>query len=230
MELVAGTLRARGDLTARAGRRGRLDGGVPDPVLDRVRRGDAARRRRVFGFPVRLSGIPPALAVACAWRPWRSPASACCSWPALLAFKSSAGRHVGHRGAQHPGRGVLPGRLFPGWIRWVSEVQPFTPARRPAASSPARDHTGPEPLAGTGQARCLQPGADADLRRGAHVRRQVGPAARHPHGVLAGSAGRARPARTVSGRGAREGQTRDPLTASLPHPTSRSYTLPGVDR
>ena len=47
---------------------------------------------------------------------------------ALLAFKTSAGATWVIAGLSILGGVYFPVVLFPGWIRWVSEVQPFTPA------------------------------------------------------------------------------------------------------
>ncbi len=46
---------------------------------------------------------------------------------ALLVFKSAVGPTFVIAGLSLVGGAYFPLRLFPGWIRWTSEVQPFTP-------------------------------------------------------------------------------------------------------
>jgi len=81
----------------------------------------------VFGFPVRLIGIPPALGVA-ALAAIAFAGIGLLFVAALLAFKAAAGATWVIAGLSILGGVYFPVVLFPGWIRWVSEVQPFTPA------------------------------------------------------------------------------------------------------
>ena len=46
---------------------------------------------------------------------------------ALVAFKSAVGSTWVIAGLSLVGGAYFPLRLLPGWIRWVSDVQPFTP-------------------------------------------------------------------------------------------------------
>jgi ABC-2 type transport system permease protein len=47
---------------------------------------------------------------------------------ALLAFKSAMGAAWAIAGLSILGGVYFPLTLFPGWVRWFSDVQPFTPA------------------------------------------------------------------------------------------------------
>ena len=81
----------------------------------------------LFGIPLHPLGIPPALGVAVLG----AVAFACIGLlfvAALLAFKSAMGATWAIAGLSLLGGAYFPVRLFPGWIRWTSEVQPFTPA------------------------------------------------------------------------------------------------------
>lgn len=81
----------------------------------------------IFGFPIRLAGIPPALAVA----GLAAMAFACIGLlfvGGLLAFKSASGATWVIAALSILGGVYFPIALFPSWLRWVSEVQPFTPA------------------------------------------------------------------------------------------------------
>lgn len=80
----------------------------------------------IFHFPVRLEGIPPALAVSAL----AALAFACIGLMfvgMLLAFKSASGATWVIAALSLLGGVYFPVALFPEWIRWVSEVQPFTP-------------------------------------------------------------------------------------------------------
>ncbi|HYZ80661.1 MAG TPA: ABC transporter permease, partial [Solirubrobacteraceae bacterium] len=46
---------------------------------------------------------------------------------ALIAFKSSLGATWVIAGLSLLGGAYFPLRLFPGWLRWTSDVQPYTP-------------------------------------------------------------------------------------------------------
>ena len=81
----------------------------------------------IFGIPVHTLGIPLALVVAAL----AAVAFACIGFlfvAALLAFKSASGATWVIAGLSLLGGAYFPVRLFPGWIRWTSEVQPFTPS------------------------------------------------------------------------------------------------------
>lgn len=80
----------------------------------------------VFGIPLHPLGIPAALGVASLG----AVAFACIGLlfvAALLAFKSVMGVTWAIAGLSLLGGAYFPTRLFPGWLRWTSEVQPFTP-------------------------------------------------------------------------------------------------------
>lgn len=80
----------------------------------------------VFGIPVHAAGLLPAagvlllgaLALACIGLLFVA---------GLLAFKAAMGATWVIAGVSLFGGAYFPLRLFPGWLRWVSEVQPFTP-------------------------------------------------------------------------------------------------------
>ena len=81
----------------------------------------------VYGIPLHAVGIPPALAVALL----AAVAFACIGFlfvAALLAFKSVQGAAWVIAAVSILGGAYFPVKLFPEWIRWTSEVQPFTPA------------------------------------------------------------------------------------------------------
>jgi ABC-2 type transport system permease protein len=81
----------------------------------------------MFGIPLHPAGIPPALLVA----GLSAMAFACIGLlfvGGLLAFKSALGVTWVIAGLSLLGGAYFPVRLFPGWIRWTSEVQPLTPA------------------------------------------------------------------------------------------------------
>lgn len=81
----------------------------------------------VFGVHFDVSGIAPALGVALLG----ALSLACIGLlfvAALLAFKSALGATWVIAGLSLLGGAYFPLRLFPGWIRWASDVQPFTPA------------------------------------------------------------------------------------------------------
>jgi ABC-2 type transport system permease protein len=81
----------------------------------------------IFGFPIHVSGIPAALAVSAL----AALAFSCIGLvfiAGLLAFKSAMGATWAIAGLSILGGVYFPLTLFPGWLRWVSDVQPFTPA------------------------------------------------------------------------------------------------------
>jgi len=80
----------------------------------------------IFGVPLRVGGIVPALAVGVLG----ALCLACIGLlfvAALIAFKSSLGATWVIAGLSLLGGAYFPLRLFPGWIRWTSDVQPYTP-------------------------------------------------------------------------------------------------------
>jgi len=80
----------------------------------------------IFGVPLRVGGIAPALAVGVLG----ALCLACIGLlfvAALIAFKSSLGATWVIAGLSLLGGAYFPLRLFPGWIRWTSDVQPYTP-------------------------------------------------------------------------------------------------------
>lgn len=81
----------------------------------------------IYGVPLDPAGIPLALPVAA----FGALALACIGFffvGALLAYKSSMGAMWVPAALSLLGGAYFPVKLFPGWVRWVSEVQPFTPA------------------------------------------------------------------------------------------------------
>jgi ABC-2 type transport system permease protein len=80
----------------------------------------------VFGVPIQLGEIVPALGVAILG----AVSLGCIGLlfvGALIAFKSAMGATFVVAGLSLLGGAYFPLRLFPGWIRWTSDVQPFTP-------------------------------------------------------------------------------------------------------
>jgi ABC-2 type transport system permease protein len=81
----------------------------------------------LFGIPLHISGIPLALVVAAF-----AAVAFCCLGllfvAALLAFKSVLGATWMIAALSLLAGAYFPVKLFPGWIRWTSEVQPLTPA------------------------------------------------------------------------------------------------------
>jgi ABC-2 type transport system permease protein len=81
----------------------------------------------IFGIPLNAAGIPLALVVG----GLGAVAFACLGLlfvAALFAFKSAMGVTWVLAALGLLGGAYFPVKLFPTWIRWVSEVQPFTPA------------------------------------------------------------------------------------------------------
>jgi ABC-2 type transport system permease protein len=80
----------------------------------------------LFGVPLRAAGIAPALGVGIL-------GALCLAFIGLLfvggliAFKSALGATWVVAGLSLLGGAYFPLRLFPGWIRWTSDVQPYTP-------------------------------------------------------------------------------------------------------
>ena len=80
----------------------------------------------VFGVPIHAGQIVPALAVGILG----AVSLGCIGLlfvASLIAFKSAMGATFVVAGLSLLGGAYFPLRLFPGWIRWTSEVQPFTP-------------------------------------------------------------------------------------------------------
>jgi ABC-2 type transport system permease protein len=81
----------------------------------------------IFGIPLDPGGIAPALLVATLG----AVAFACIGLlftAGLLAFKAAMGVTWAIAALSLLGGAYFPVKLFPGWISWTSEVQPFTPA------------------------------------------------------------------------------------------------------
>ena len=81
----------------------------------------------IFGFPIHLGGIPAALAVS----GLAALAFTCIGLlfiAGLLAFKSAMGAAWAIAGLSILGGVYFPLTLFPAWLRWAADVQPFTPA------------------------------------------------------------------------------------------------------
>jgi ABC-2 type transport system permease protein len=81
----------------------------------------------IFGVPVHPSGIPLALVVTVLG----AVAFACIGLlfvAMLLALKSAMGATWAIAALSLLGGAYFPVKLFPGWIRWTTDVQPFTPA------------------------------------------------------------------------------------------------------
>src|SRR5262249_32694024 len=79
-----------------------------------------------FHVPIHVTGIGPAMGVALL----RALCLGCIGLlfaAGVLAFKSSMGATWVIAGLSLLGGAYFPLKLFPGWIRWTSEVQPFTP-------------------------------------------------------------------------------------------------------
>jgi ABC-2 type transport system permease protein len=81
----------------------------------------------IFGVPLHAAGIPPALVVA-ALGALAFGSIGLLFVAVLLVTKSPAGANWVVAGLSLLGGAYFPIRLFPSWIRWMSEVQPFTPA------------------------------------------------------------------------------------------------------
>lgn len=81
----------------------------------------------VFGMPVHLTGIPVALFVALI-AGVAFAAIGLLFVAALIAFKSALGSAFVITALGLAGGAFFPVALFPWWVRWVSNVQPLTPA------------------------------------------------------------------------------------------------------
>lgn len=81
----------------------------------------------IFSLPINLAGIPLALLVS-ALGAVAFAAIGLLFVGGLLAYKSSMGAVWVMAGLSLLGGVYFPVALFPGWIRWLSEVQPLTPA------------------------------------------------------------------------------------------------------
>jgi ABC-2 type transport system permease protein len=80
----------------------------------------------LFDVPIHVTGIGPAMGVAVLG----ALCLACIGLlfvAGVLAFKSSLGATWVIAGLSLLGGAYFPLKLFPGWIRWTSDVQPFTP-------------------------------------------------------------------------------------------------------
>lgn len=80
----------------------------------------------VYGIPVLVGGIAPGVGIAVLGA--MSLASIGLLFvAALLAFKSAVGATWVVAGLSLLGGAYFPLRLFPGWLRWTADAQPFTP-------------------------------------------------------------------------------------------------------
>ena len=149
----------------------------------------------LFGVPLLVAGIAPALGVGILG----ALCLACIGLlfvGALIAFKSSLGATWVIAGLTLLGGAYFPLRLFPGWIRWTSDVQPYTPT----VDLLRHLLIGTRPVEAVWielrQARRVCRRADARGGRRAVAGGQGEPPPRHDHGILrsARSAPRARPA------------------------------------
>jgi ABC-2 type transport system permease protein len=80
----------------------------------------------MFGISLQVGGLLPAFGVV-ALGTLSLAAIGLLFVAGLLAFKSAMGATWVVAGLSLLGGAYFPLRLFPGWIRWTSEVQPFTP-------------------------------------------------------------------------------------------------------
>lgn len=80
----------------------------------------------IYAVPVNISAVPAALVVA-AMGGTAFAALGVLFVAALIAFKSSSGPVWVIAGLGLLGGIYFPVALFPGWIRWASDVQPLTP-------------------------------------------------------------------------------------------------------
>lgn len=80
----------------------------------------------IFGIPIDGTGVPLSLVVA-GLGTAAFAGIGLLFVSMLLAFKSSLGATGVIAGLSLLGGAYFPVALFPGWIRWVSDVQPFTP-------------------------------------------------------------------------------------------------------
>lgn len=81
----------------------------------------------IFGFPVHVAEMPQALAVALL-AALAFAGIGLLFVAALLVFKSATGAAWAIAGLSLLGGVYFPLTLFPGWLRWFADVQPFTPA------------------------------------------------------------------------------------------------------
>lgn len=131
----------------------------------------------IFDFPIHVSGIPAALAVS----GLAALAFTCIGLlfiAALLAFKSAMGASWAIAGLSILGGVYFPLTLFPGWVRWISDVQPFTPAvellRHFLLGAPTTDPMGLELVKLAAFTVVLMPLAAAVLSSAVHLSRRRG--------------------------------------------------------
>jgi len=80
----------------------------------------------IYGVPIHIGSVPAAVAIA-ALGGAAFAALGVVFVAALIAFKSSTGPVWVIAGLGLLGGIYFPAALFPGWIRWASDVQPLTP-------------------------------------------------------------------------------------------------------
>lgn len=131
----------------------------------------------IFGVPVHIGGIPLAL-VAVAFGGVAFAAIGLLFVGALLAFKSAMGATWVMAALGLLGGIYFPVKLFPGWIRWASEVQPLTPAadllRHQLLGTPSTQAAWLELLKLAGFAAVLMPIAGAILWEAVKISRRRG--------------------------------------------------------
>jgi len=81
----------------------------------------------IFSIPLSVAGVPVALLVA-GLATLAFIAVGMAFVALLIAFKSASGATWFISGMSLLGGAYFPVKLFPGWLRWVSQVQPFTPS------------------------------------------------------------------------------------------------------
>lgn len=131
----------------------------------------------IFSFPLHVGGIPAALAVlGLAALAFICIGLLFIAW--LLAFKSAMGASWAIAGLSILGGVYFPLTLFPGWVRWFSDVQPFTPAvdllRHLLLGTPTTQPVWLELVKLTGFSVVLVPTAAAVLSSAVHLSRRRG--------------------------------------------------------
>jgi ABC-2 type transport system permease protein len=131
----------------------------------------------VFGIPIHVGGLLPGLGVALLGAASLA-AIGLLFVAGLLAFKSSMGATWVIAGLSLLGGAYFPVRLFPGWIAWASEVQPFTPTvdllRHLLVGTPTRQPVWLELVKLAGFTAALAPIALAALALAVRVSRRRG--------------------------------------------------------
>jgi ABC-2 type transport system permease protein len=131
----------------------------------------------VFGIPLHVGGLLPGLGVALLGAASLA-AIGLLFVAGLLAFKSAMGATWVIAGLSLLGGAYFPVRLFPAWIAWASEVQPFTPTvgllRHLLVGTPTREAVWLELLKLAGFTAVLIPVALVTLAAAVRVSRRRG--------------------------------------------------------